>query len=125
VLREVGRLGGDEKLAPGQADAASLAHALHPAGMVGAIDAAPGLLSDASRLRALNGLLVRYRALPGDADDAEVASLAADVAAVPPRPEHPPPPVDLDAMYASFGDRLNRAPRRFMQQLRQVSTGTA
>lgn len=120
VLREHGRLGPDETLASQEVQSAELLDALHPGGVAGVIDAAHELLTDPARAASLDSLLRRYRSLQANSSDAEVQALAAEVAAVLPRPENAPPPVDLEAMDALLGGPLNDGQRRFMLLLRTV-----
>lgn len=124
ALREYGQLGADEALAPDEVDSANLLDALHPGGVAGVIDAAHELLTDPARMATLDSLLRRYRSLDVDTSDAEVQALAAEVAAVLPRPDNVPPPVDLEAMDALLGGRLNDGQRRFMLGLRTMLTAT-
>lgn len=88
ALSEFERLPSDDELPGPEAEAARLIDALHPA-------ASPGPSRPRSR-----------------------CWLAAEVAAVLPRPANAPAPVDLDAMAALFGDRLTAGQRRFMRRLR-------
>ncbi len=100
--------------------AADLLDALHPGGIAGVIDAAHELLTDPARMATLDSLLRRYRSLDSVTSEAEVQALAAEAAAVLPRPENAPPPVDLEAMDALLGGRLNDGQRRFMPRLRTM-----
>ncbi len=120
ALREYGQLGADETLAPQEVQAAELLDALHPRGVAGVIDAAHELLTDPSRIATLDSLLRRYRRLDADTSEAEVQALSAEAAAVLPRPENAPSPVDLEAMDALLGGRLNDGQRRFMIRLRTI-----
>lgn len=116
ALRERGLLGAEETLPAGESWAASLLDALHPQGMPGLVDQARRVLDGAT---AVHPLLERFRALPADAPDSDVESLASDAASVLPRPDRAAPPVDVEVMDKLLGDRLNAAQRRFMRLLRQ------
>jgi DNA-binding transcriptional MerR regulator len=118
TLRDRGRLAAQAELAPGEAEAAQLLDALHPGGMAGVLDAAQEL-SDGATRTTLDALLQRYQALTPDSGPAEIDALAAEVAAVLPRPEHAPPPVDVAVMDKLLGDRLNAPQREFMIRLRR------
>lgn len=120
ALHEYGRLGADQALALQETRAADLLDALHPGGVAGVIDAAHELLTDPSRMATLDSLLRRYRSLDADTSEADVRALAAEVAAVLPRPENAPPSADLEAMDALLGGGLNDGRRRFMFRLRSV-----
>lgn len=118
VLREHGRLRADQDLPRSEADAADLLDALHPHGIAGAVEDAQGVLTDPAKLRQLDALVRRYQALTDRTANDEVDALARDAAAVLPRPERPHAPVDIELMDKLIGERLNRAQRRFMRQLR-------
>jgi hypothetical protein len=118
VLRERGRLGGAEELAPDEAEAAQLVDALHAGGMAGALDTARELIGDPATRETFDALIRRYRALTPTSAPAEIDALAADAAAVLPRPGHAAPAVDVAVMDKLLGDHLNAAQREFMVRLR-------
>ncbi len=116
ALRGHGLLGPYDQLRQGEQWAAGLLDALHPHGMSGVLDSASGMLADPD---AMAPLLQRFRRLSKKSSPAEVESLAADVAAVLPRPEHSGPPVDIALMDKLLSDRLNGAQKRFLHLLRE------
>jgi DNA-binding transcriptional MerR regulator len=118
ALHDGGQLGAVEDLAPGEAEAAQLLDALHPGGMAGVIDAAADLAADAVTREQFDALLRRYQALTPASSAADIDGLAADVAALLPRLENAPPPVDVAVMDKLLGGRLNAAQRDFMVRLR-------
>lgn len=115
ALRGHGLLGPSDELRTGEGWAAALLDALHPLGMTGVIDQASGLLTDSNSLVAL---VQRFRRLNGKARDAEIDTLAAEVASVLARPVPDSPMVDIDLMDKLLTERLNPAQQRFMHQLR-------
>jgi DNA-binding transcriptional MerR regulator len=123
ALRGHRLLGEDQELPPEEVAAAELLDALHPRGMPGVLDQAGTLLADPDSLGRLAPLLERFRALGDAPSDAEVDSLAADLAAALPRPEHAAPPIDVGLMDQLLGDRLTVAQRRVMHRLRRESDG--
>ena len=123
AFREHGLLGARDAIPEAERPAAALLDALHPEGMPGLLNQGGGLLADPSARRALAPLLQRFRGLTDASRDAAIGSLAAEVAAVLPRPEHPSPPVDLAIMEKLLGGRLNGGQLRFMRQLRTVLDG--
>jgi DNA-binding transcriptional MerR regulator len=111
-LRRHGLLRG--ALPPEEVPAVRVLDAIHPGGIEGVAADAAGLLADPSRIAPL---LARVRALPADADDATVDALAAELAAVVPIPENPPPPIAPEAVELLFGS-LSPASRRLARRLR-------
>jgi hypothetical protein len=91
--------------------------------MPGLLNQGGGLLADASARSALAPLPQRFRGLSDASPDTAIGSLAAEVAAVLPRPEHRSPPVDLATMEKLLGGRLNAGQLRFMRQLRTELDG--
>jgi DNA-binding transcriptional MerR regulator len=120
ALRRHGLLGDEDALPAGEAEAVELVDVLHPEGVEGVIAQASGLLSDPAVIERLTPLLQRFRALPADAGDEVVEALAADYAAVFPRPESAPPAIELETMDKLIGHRLSPAQRRCMQRVRHL-----
>jgi DNA-binding transcriptional MerR regulator len=118
ALRAHGLLGDHDTLPEAEHPAAALLDALHPQGMPAVLDQAGGLLADPAARSALAPLLQRFQGLTDASPDAVIGSLAGEVAAVLPRPEHASRPVDLAVMPKLLGDRLNAGQLRFMRQLR-------
>jgi DNA-binding transcriptional MerR regulator len=107
-------------LPAGEREAVELVDALHPQGIGAVADRASELLADPARAEQLEALLHRFRALPEDADDAKVESLASDFAALIPRPANAPPPIDVDTMESLIGERFSAAQRRCMRRVREL-----
>ena len=122
ALRVAGRLGAGP-LPAAEGDAAALVDALHPGGMAGALETAAPLLADPELMNQLAGLLDRFRALPESPEDP--GALAAEIAAVLPRPIDAPPPVDVAVMDRLFGDRLAPEQLRCLHRVRALLEGTA
>lgn len=123
ALRSYGLLGPGDELRAGESWAATLLDALHPQGMAGVLDEASGLLADPTTLTALATLRERFRALNGRSSEEEVTALVNEVAAALPSGAADDRLVDLDLIEKLLSDRLNRAQRRFMRQLRHRITG--
>lgn len=113
-------LGADAPLPAGEHDAVKLLDALHPQGIGGVIDQASALMSDPARREVLESCIHRFKALPDDADDDKIEALAADYAAVMPRPAAPPPSIDVDTMDKLLGDRFSPAQRRCLRRVREL-----
>jgi DNA-binding transcriptional MerR regulator len=122
ALRVAGRLG-PGPLPAAEHEAAALVDALHPGGMAGALETAAPLLADPDLMDRLAGLLERFRALPDAEEDPD--ELAAEIAAVLPRPADAPPPVDLAVMDRLFGNRLAPQQLRCLHRVRALLDGAA
>jgi DNA-binding transcriptional MerR regulator len=122
ALRVAGRLGAGP-LPPAEHEAAALLDALHPGGMAGALETAGPLLTDPDLMDRLAGLLDRFRALPESSEDPD--ELAAEIAAVLPRPVDMPPPVDLAVMDRLLGARLAPGQQRCLHRVRALLDATA
>jgi DNA-binding transcriptional MerR regulator len=118
ALRAHGLLDESRTLPAGEHAAVGLLDALHPRGVEGVVAQSSGLLSDPALVARFEPLLERFRSLPDD--DAAIELLAAEVAAVLPRPAQAAPPVDVETMDKLLGDRFTPAQRRFLQRLRQL-----
>ena len=113
-------LGQGKPLPAGEHEAVKLLDALHPQGIGGVIDQASALMADPERRERLEACIHRFKALPEDAADAQIEKLAADYAAVMPRPAVPPPPVDIETMDKLLGDRFSPAQRRCLRRVREL-----
>jgi len=113
-------LGLHEPLPAGEHEAVELIDALHPQGIGGVIDQASALMSDPARREQLEACLHRFKALPEDAGDAQIEKLAADYAALMPRPAQAPPPIDIQTMDKLLGDRFSPAQRRCLRRVREL-----
>ena len=120
ALREHGLLDEAATLPAGEEQAVELLDALHPEGIDGVVAQASALMAQPAVVERLGPLLQRFRALPADADDATIDALAADYAAVVPRPESGPPPIDFDTMDKLVGDRLSPAQRECLRRMRRL-----
>jgi DNA-binding transcriptional MerR regulator len=118
ALQQHGVLGPSDELRAGEGWAAVLLDALHPDGIPGLLDQASGLLADPDTLAVLSTLRRRLGRLNDRATEAEITALADEVAAVV-QPSHSGAQlVDIDLIDKLMTDRLNRAQRKFMDQLR-------
>jgi len=113
-------LGQHVALPAGERDAVELLDALHPQGIRGVIERASPLMSDPARRELMESLLHRFQALPDDASEEQIEALAADYAALTPRPAQPPPSIDLDTMDKLLGDRFSRSQRRCLHLVREL-----
>ena len=118
ALRERGLLAEGAALPDAERRAVELADALHPHGIGGIVGQNPELLADPARVERLGELLRRFGALPDDAGDDLVETLAADFAAAIPRPAEAAPPVDVDTMDRLLGDRFSPAQLRCLHRIR-------
>jgi DNA-binding transcriptional MerR regulator len=118
ALQQHGALGPSDRLVAGEEWAAALLDALHPQGMSGVLDQASGLLSDPAAMARLGALRERFRRLGERPADAEIDSLADEVAAVLLRPGQETPLLDIDLLEVLLSDRMNRSKRRFIDRLR-------
>jgi DNA-binding transcriptional MerR regulator len=123
ALQDQGVLGPADRLRTGEQWAAAVLDALHPEGMPGVLAQASRLFSDSTVMAALRPLRRRLRKLSARSSDAEIAALAADVAAVLPSSEVDGR-VDIGLVDLLLTDRLNPTQQRFMHQLRAHVQGT-
>jgi DNA-binding transcriptional MerR regulator len=105
-------------LPAGEHEAVGLLDALHPGGIAGVLAQSSALLATPDLAARLGPLLERFRALPDDASAVE--RLAAELAAVLPRPPQAAPPLELDTMDRLLGDRFTPAQRACLRRLRQL-----
>lgn len=117
ALQDQGVLGPADHLRTGESWAAALLDALHPEGMLGVLAQASTLFGDATVLSELGSMRLRLGKLNARSSDAEIAALAADVAAVLTSGdvEHQ---VDIGMVDLLLTDRLNPVQQRFMRKLR-------
>jgi DNA-binding transcriptional MerR regulator len=118
ALRESGLIGASDELRTGQEWAAALLDAVHPEGMSGVLTQASGLLSDPLAAAEFVGLFEEVRRLGARASEAQVDALADKVAAIITRFVDGVSLADAELLDKAFADRLNRAQRRFLHQLR-------
>lgn len=118
ALRESGLIGASDELRTGQEWAAALLDAVHPEGMSGVLTQASGLLSDPLAAAEFVGLFEEVRRLGARASEAQVDALADKVAAIITRFVDGISLADAELLDKAFADRLNRAQRRFLHQLR-------
>ena len=126
ALQEQGVLGPADRLGPSEKWAAAVLDAVHPDGMPGVLAEASRLFGDATVVEALGPLRRRLGQLGARSSDAEIAALAADVAAVLTSGEvdghvdigmvdgH----VDIGMVDLLLTDRLNPVQQRFVRELR-------
>lgn len=117
ALQDQGVLGPAEDLRASEKWAAAVLDALHPAGMPGVLAQASRLLGDPTVVAALGELRRRVGKLGAHSSDAEIAAMAAEVAAVLPAGEVDGQ-VDLGLIDLLLTDWLNPTQQRFMHQLR-------
>lgn len=117
ALQQQGVLGPADHLRTGESWAAAVLDALHPEGMPGVLAQASRLLADPTVTAALVPLRRRLGRMSARTPDAEIAALAADVAAVLPVGSVAGE-VDIDLVESLLTDRLNPTQQRFMHQLR-------
>jgi DNA-binding transcriptional MerR regulator len=117
ALKARGVLGPADGLRSGEKWAAAVLDALHPEGMPGVLAQASKLFGDSSVIAALRPLRRRLGRLSERSTDAEIASLAADVAAVLPS-DGVDGQVDLGLVDLLLTDQLNPTQQRFMRELR-------
>ena len=118
ALRGSGLIGASDELRTGQEWAATLLDALHPEGMPGVLTQASGLLSDPVAAAGFIGLLEEVSRLGARSNEAQVDALADKVAAVVTRFVNGVSLADAELLDKVFADRLNKAQRRFLHQLR-------
>jgi DNA-binding transcriptional MerR regulator len=118
ALQESGLIGSNDELRPGQEWAAALLDAMHPHGMSGVLTEASDLLNTPAAAAEFLATLEKFRQLRPRAADARVDALAAEVAATLSRFVDGALFADVDLLDKLFADRLNRAQRRFLRQLR-------
>jgi DNA-binding transcriptional MerR regulator len=117
ALQNQGLLGPADHLRSGEQWAAAVLDALHPDGMPGLLAQASGLFGDSAVVAAVRPLRRRLRRLSERSTEAEIAALAADVAALLPSGDGAAK-VDFGLVDLLLTDRLNPTQRRFMHQLR-------
>jgi DNA-binding transcriptional MerR regulator len=117
ALQDQGVLGPADHLRTGEKWAAAVLDAVHPEGMEGVLAEASRLFGNAAVMEALGPLRQRLGKLNGRSPDAEIADLAADVAAVL-TSGHVDGQVDVGLFELLLTDRLNPIQQRFMRQLR-------
>jgi DNA-binding transcriptional MerR regulator len=123
ALQDKGVLGPADDLRSGEKFAAEVLAALHPGGMPGVLAQASTLFGDPEVMARLGSLRRRLRRLNRRTPDAEVAALAADVAAVLPTGGLDGR-LDIGLVAVLLTDRLNPAQQRFVQQLHTHMQGT-
>lgn len=124
ALQDLGVLGPADQLRGGEQWAAAVVDALHPEGMPGVLEQARRLLGDSTAMAALRPLRRRLGKLNARTSDAEIAALAADVAAVLPSGAAAGQ-LDIGLVDLLLTDRLNPTQQRFMHELRARVQGTA
>jgi DNA-binding transcriptional MerR regulator len=117
ALQDQGVLGPADHLRTGEQWAAAVLDALHPEGITGVLAQASRLFGDSTVLAELTALRQRLGRLSTRSSDAEVAALAADVAALLNSGEVDGQ-VDIGLVDLVLTDRLNPTQQRFMRQLR-------
>lgn len=123
ALQDQGVLGPAGHLRTGEQWAAAVLDALHPEGISGVLAQASRLFSDSTVMAALRPLRRRLGKLSARSSDAEIAALAADIAAVLPSSDVDGR-VDIGLVDLLLTDRLNPTQQRFMRQLRAHVQGT-
>lgn len=119
ALRHRGILDPSAELPPAEQSAAQLIDALHPQGIHGFIDHTTELVADPAARQRLGSLLRRFQALPDDASDEVIDSLAADYAQALPTPANPPPGIDADMVEKLLADGLSPAKLRCIRRVRE------
>ena len=119
ALRDRGILEPAAELPSAEQAAAHLIDALHPQGIQGVIDQTQELFSDPV-LRRLGKLIRRFQALPDDASDEVIDTLAVEYAAAVPTPANRPPAVDPEVIEKLLGDRLSPAQLRCVRRVREL-----
>ena len=122
ALQDHGVLGPDDRLRNGERWAAAVLDALHPEGMPGVLAQAGRLFGDATARAALAPLRRRLGRLGARSTDAEIAGLAADVAAVLASGDVGGQ-LDIGLVEMLLTDRLNPTQQRFLHQLRTQVNG--
>lgn len=123
ALQNQGLLGPADHLRSGEQWAAAVLDALHPEGMPGLLAQASQLFGDSNVVAAIRPLRRRLRKLSERSTEAEIAELAADVAALLPSGEGGAQ-VDIGLVDLLLTDRLNPTQQRFMHQLRNQLQGS-
>lgn len=116
ALQDQGVLGPADQLRAGEGWAAAVLDALHPQGMTGVLAEATRLFADPSVTSALRPLRRRLGRLGPKSSDADIADLAADVAAVLPA-GGVEGLVDMGLVDSLLADRLNPTQQRFVHAL--------
>jgi DNA-binding transcriptional MerR regulator len=123
ALQDQGVLGPADHLRNSEKWAAAVLDAVHPEGMPGVLAEASRLFGDATIVEALGPLRRRLGKLGARSSDAEIASLATDVATVL-TPRVVNGQVDLGVLDLLLTDRLNPVQQRFVRELRARLRGT-
>jgi len=123
ALQDQGVLGPAEHLRTGEKWAAAVLDALHPEGMPGLLAQAGSLFGDSTVVAALGPLRRRLGRLSARSSDAEIAALAADIAAMLPSGDVDGQ-ADIGLIDVLLTDWLNATQQRFMHQLRAHVQGT-
>ena len=123
ALQDQGVLGPADHLRNSEKWAAAVLDAVHPEGMPGVLAEASRLFGDATVVEALGPLRRRLGKLGARSSEAEIAALAADVAAVLPTGDVDGQ-VDIGMVDLLLTDRLNPVQQRFMRELRAQLRGT-
>jgi DNA-binding transcriptional MerR regulator len=123
ALQDQGVLGPADHLRTSEKWAAAVLDAVHPEGMLGVLAEASRLFGDSTVVEALGPLRQRLGKLNARSSDAEIAALAADVAAVLTSGDVDGQ-VDISMVDLLLTDRLNPVQQRFMRELRARLQGT-
>lgn len=123
ALQDQGVLGPADHLRNSEKWAAAVLDAVHPEGMPGVLAEASRLFGDATVVEALGPLRRRLGKLGAQSSEAEIAALAADVAAVLPTGDVDGQ-VDIGMVDLLLTDRLNPVQQRFVRELRAQLRGT-
>jgi DNA-binding transcriptional MerR regulator len=122
ALQDQGVLGPADHLGSSEQWAAAVLDAVHPEGMPGVLAEASRLFGNATVMEALGPLRRRLGRLSTRSSGAEIASLAAEVAAVL-SSEDVDGQVDVGLFELLLTDRLNPVQQRFMRELRSQMQG--
>ena len=123
ALQDQGVLGPADRLRSSEQWVAAVLDAVHPEGMPGVLAEASRLFGDSTFVEALGPMRRRLGQLGARTSDAEIAALAADVAAVL-KAGGVEGQVDLGMVDLLLTDRLNPVQQRFMRELRTHLPGT-
>ena len=123
ALQDQGVLGPADHLRTGEKWAAAVLDAVHPEGMPGVLAEASRLFGDSTVIAELRPLRRRLGKLNARSSDAEIAALAADVAAVL-ASGGVDGQVDIGLVEVLLTDRLNPTQQRFMDHLQTHVRGT-
>lgn len=123
ALQDQGVLGPADHLRASEKWAAAVLDAVHPEGMSGVLAEASRLFGDSTVVEALGPLRRRLGTLSARSSHAEIAALAADVAAVLTSGDIDGQ-VDIGMVDLLLTDRLNPVQQRFVRELRAQLKGT-